>query len=465
MLRKKFRETVRRYGMDQIMQRSGAVIAAFSGGADSTALVILLSEYAKEHGLKLILAHVNHMIRGEEADADEGFVRETAEKMGALLYVKRADVPALAKEWGKGIEEAARDIRYAFFRELSEEYGGAPIATAHNSSDNLETVLFHMMRGSGLTGLCGIAPVRDGMVLRPLITCSSAEIRTFCEREGISFRIDSTNADTDYARNFIRHRIIPQMAAFSASPEDAASRMTELLRWDSDYLEAEAERLCPAGTCSYDRDGLRELSPALSSRILRKMASETTGERGNGPEYGHVKAMLDLVGSEKSEGSLSLPNGTVFYVSRRTVFFAPKELEEKADEGENFRFFIPEEGAVFENERYKIAVSPDEHTVCTEEYENIYKLSIHKILCSDKIIGTLYIKYRNQGDTYRYGGMTRKIKKLMIDRKLTADEKRLLPLLCDESGVLWMPGFPLRDGTDGEHGAGKKVHLYFFEKY
>jgi len=464
MIRKKFRETVQTQGMDIIMKENGIVIAAFSGGADSTVLVSLLSEYAKETGIRLILAHVNHMIRGVESDEDERFVRETAGKMGVTLHVKKADVPALAKETGVGLEEAARNVRYAFFEELSAEYGGAPVATAHNSSDNLETVLFHIMRGSGLKGLSGIDPVREEKYLRPLIACSGKEIRDFCQKEGLPYRTDSTNADTDYTRNFIRHRILPEMCALCPSSESAAFRMTELLRCDSDFLEGEAERLCPEGTESYDREAFNALHPALASRILRKMYAELAGEWTNGPEALHVKGMIDLAASGKCEGSLNLPRGITFRVTRKAVFFAPEDLENSSDWENSFRFPMSPEGSIFENERYKILVSPNEHTHSTQEYENIYKLSIHKKLCSDKIVGTLYIKYRNQGDTYKVGGMTKKIKKLMIDKKMTAEEKRFFPLLCDDNGILWMPGYPLRDGTEGKTQTESLIHLYFFEK-
>lgn len=463
MLRKEFLETVSLYGMDKIMEEKGTVIAAFSGGADSSVLVSLLSEYAAEHGIRLVLAHVNHMIRGEESDGDERFACETADRLNLPIHVKRMDVPALAKEQGLGLEEAARNVRYAFFEELSAEYGTAAVATAHNSDDNLETVLFHMVRGSGIKGMCGIAPVRDGKYIRPLIACSGKEIRTFCETEKIPYRTDSTNADTEYARNFIRHRIVPQLEELSDSPRDAVLRMTELLRSDSDYLEKEAEHLCPPGTAVFDRAALNALHPALSSRILRMMAASLQKEPV--PTYTHIKAMLALSASEKREGSLSLPGGVVFQVTRKELFFAPFEKEENGSEGEDFRFPMDRNGSVFENERYKIVVSPNEHKDSTEEFENIYKLSIHRIICSDKIIGTLYMKYRNQGDTYRYGGLTRKIKKLMIDRKLTAEEKRLLPLLCDDEGILWMPGCPLRDGAEGSECGKPIIHLYFYEKY
>ncbi len=461
MLRKIFLETVRSHGMDGIMEEKGAVIAAYSGGADSSALLYLLAEYAAGRGIRVVAAHVNHGIRGEESDGDEVFARETAEKLGIPIRVLRADVPALAKERGIGVEEAAREVRYAFFEELSAEYGGAPVATAHNSGDQLETVLHHLVRGTGLKGLCGIDPVREGKFIRPLLACSAKDIREFCRVEGIAYRVDSTNAQTEYTRNFIRHRVVPELEALCGSPEEAVFRMTELLRRDSDYLESEALRLCPKGAAEFDRASLNGLHSAISARILRNLYGDFAGS-GDSPEAVHVKAMLELSASEKREGRVSLPRGIVFRVTRGTVFFASSDMEKNGDAGEDFRFPMSPSGSVFENERYKIVVSPKEHTDCTQEYENIYKLSIHKMLCSDKIIGALYIKYRNQGDTYRYGGLTRRVKKLMIDRKLTADEKRLLPLLCDDDGILWMPGCPLREGTDVAEG--EFLHLYFFEK-
>ena len=137
MLRKAFRDTVVSYGMDRLMEKSGVVIAAFSGGADSSVLLKLLGEYTTEKGIRLISAHVNHMIRGEEADADEQLARKTAENMGIPIHVKKTDVPTYAREIGCGLEEAARIIRYSFFEELAAQYGNAVIATAHNADDNL----------------------------------------------------------------------------------------------------------------------------------------------------------------------------------------------------------------------------------------------------------------------------------------------------------------------------------------
>lgn len=463
MLRETFRKTIVSYGMDRLMAQSDVVIAAFSGGADSSVMLCLLAEYAAEKGIRLVCAHVNHMIRGSEADSDEQFARETAESLGIPIYVRRENVPALAKKMGCGLEEAARKVRYDFFDELSEPYCYAVVATAHNADDNMETVLFNLMRGSGIKGLGGIAPVRDGKFIRPLIGCTGEEIRRYCRENGISYVVDSTNSDTDYTRNYIRHRIVPAMETVFDVPQRSFLRMTELVREDSEFIEKEAEARCPEHTTVYQREELVSLHPALSSRILMRMYGYARGTGEQPLEYVHIKNMLRLASSDKCEGSLSLPGPVDFCVTRNRVYFSLSGKDEP-DTAENFRYDFIENGGIFENKRYILMVSRDEHNARTEEYENIYKLSIHQKMCFDKIIGALYIKYRNNGDTYQYGGMTRKVKKLMVDKKLTADEKSLLPLLCDDSGIVWMPYYPVRDSVSVHNKGENILHLYFIDK-
>ncbi len=457
MLRDTFLNTLAAWGMDTLLAERGTVIVGFSGGADSSVLVHLLAEYTSERGIRMILAHVNHGIRGAEADADEQFAIDRARELGLTIRVTRADVPAIAHEKGVGLEEAARDVRYAFFETLAEEYN-AVTATAHNGDDNLETILFRMMRGTGLRGLSGIDPVREDRFIRPLIALSSNEIRAFAEAEGIPYRMDSTNHDTAYTRNYIRHEILPKLKAVSDAPHKAAYRMAALLRSDEDFIMGEAERACPHGRTSIKRERLTSLHPAVASRVLRNMAASFGGAV---PTEAQTDAMLALAASEKSEGSIRLTQSAAFHVTRHEA-----EIRTPPEPGGEPELYLPMDikGSEFENERYRILVSPKEHDISTEEYENIYKLSIHKILCSDKIIGSLYMKYRNQGDTYTVGGMTKKIGRMMIDRKLTADEKRLLPLLCDDDGILWMPFGGLRDGMAGAEGEKNTVHLYFFIK-
>ena len=173
------------------------VVAAVSGGSDSMAMLTALNMLKAEYGFTLCAAHVNHCLRGNDADSDEAFVCEKCREMGVELYVKKADVRRLAAEKGIGLEECGRQVRYEFFESLGDD---VIIATAHNLSDKTETFLFNFSRGSALRGLCSIPAVR-GNVVRPLIDCSKAEILEFCEKNGIEYVTDATNSDVDYSRN------------------------------------------------------------------------------------------------------------------------------------------------------------------------------------------------------------------------------------------------------------------------
>lgn len=180
-----------------------SVLVGFSGGADSALLLTLLSERRE---LRVCAAHLNHGIRGEEAERDEEFCRRFCLGINIPFFSARIDIPRLAAERKAGIEETARRERYAFFRRICEEEGLDCIATAHNATDNAETVLLRLIRGSGTDGLCGIPPVRDN-IIRPLLLCTKEEILSECGRRGIRYVHDSSNDNTEYRRNFIRHRI------------------------------------------------------------------------------------------------------------------------------------------------------------------------------------------------------------------------------------------------------------------
>ena len=202
------------------------VLLAFSGGADSMALLDMMQ---KEYPTApILLAHVNHGIRGEEALRDRAFCENVAKERGIEIAILDADVPALAKEKGQSIEEAAREVRYAFFAELMEKRNIPLLLTAHHADDHLETVLFRIARGTGLSGLCGIAPIRPfgaGDLARPLLGFTKQEILQYCKENVLSFVTDSTNADTAYARNRIRADILPIMEELYTDASHRAVRM------------------------------------------------------------------------------------------------------------------------------------------------------------------------------------------------------------------------------------------------
>ena len=447
-----FHDTLHRHGMDDAMYRAGVVIVGYSGGADSSCLLRLLGTWCHENGVSIAAAHVNHRIRGDDADRDEAFCRNVCTEMNIPLYTGSFDVPALAEEWGMGLEEAARRVRYSFFDEVSRELTGSPdkavIATAHNATDNTETVLFHLMRGTGLHGLCGIAPIRDGRFIRPLLYIPGDDIRQWCADNGIPTVTDATNADTAYTRNRIRHDILPHLRSITPSPEDSISRMTALTRQDDDFLESTALSFAGSGT-SVDRGTAKTLHPAILSRVLRILYSRTAADSSMGEV--HVRACMELITGSLTDASLDLPGSIRFVTDRNTAGFL--KPDDSAQPPEHFE--IPYDGSDFENDTYCLTFFegiPDEKSAKFTSYlnkeENIYKLSIHKTFRFDKIIGTLKIRNRREGDTFTYGGMKRRVKKLLTDKKLTAAEKACLPILCDDGGIVWIPGFPLRDGME-----------------
>ncbi len=462
----KFYETLSRFGLDNVLQNAGSVIAAYSGGADSTCLLWHLAHWCAENGVTLAAAHVNHGIRGEDADRDEQFCRETCGKLQIPLYVRRENVPELARQTGRGLEETARDVRYAFFEELSGQFsGGAVIATAHNADDNLETVLFHLLRGSGTRGLSGIDPLRSGRFVRPLLCDTGAEIRQWCADNGIPYVTDATNADTAYTRNFIRHNIIPQMEKIAENPQKSVLRMTSLLRQDNDFLEQTAGQYVPDRVVSVERAVLASLHPAIASRVVLSLYGNAacTGNIRASLEEIHIREILRLTSSDLPETSYSLPGNLYFRADRHTVRFIVGTDEKNVPDDAGIVFTYPDDGDRFENERYIIKFSHGNHINNVQENENIYKLFICRTFCFDKIKDVLHIRYRRPGDTCVFGGMTRKVKKLFIDRKLTAEEKSTLPLLLSGDEILWIPLFPPRDGTLAEEGE-TGLTIAFYEK-
>lgn len=224
---------VRDFGMSEL---SDTVTVALSGGADSVSLLRVIIEggfFSEIHA-----CHLNHGIRGEESDADEEFCRNLCNKLGIPIKVKRVNIPKL-RENHESIEEAARRIRYDFFRDCVEGSGGI-IATAHTASDNTETVLFNLTRGTGAAGLCGIPPVRisDGLtVIRPLIYCTRADVEKYLSALSQDHVTDKTNLCTDYSRNRIRLNVIPELEKINPSLSRSVSRMTKSLRADNEFLD------------------------------------------------------------------------------------------------------------------------------------------------------------------------------------------------------------------------------------
>ena len=412
------------------------VLVGLSGGADSVMLTRLLAEYRKREGIdfKILAVHVNHGIRGEEADRDEAFARRFAESQGVEFISRRVDVPALVRESGKSIEEAARDARYSVFADIiSSRSDVSAIALGHNATDNLETVIFNMMRGAGTRGISGIPPVRDN-IIRPMLYIAKTDITAALDEAGIDYVTDSTNFDTAYTRNYIRHEIIPALSKLTDSPEVSVRRLTQNIRVDGEYIDGVAESFL--SDCGYEPSpsALVILHPAVRYRAISFMASRVSGKS---PERVHVERISALL----STGSFSfdLPGGCSFVSSCGVCrVISPETVEFDIPVGVGVNP-VPDYAA-------ELVISDSR----SEISHNVYKFSIQADLSSAIIVGGLRLRQRRAGDEYRYGGMTHKLKKMLIDAKIPRDLRDRVPVLADDNGVVWVPGFGVRDDGGGE---------------
>ena len=395
--------------------RSATVTVALSGGADSMALLHALISLKNELGITVEAAHFNHLIRGAEAQRDEMFVKEQCVKLGVKLYTGQGDVPAISKEKGISIETAAREMRYDYLSRINKDF----VATAHTASDNLETLLFNIARGTAIDGLCGIPPKRD-IFIRPLIYCTREEIESYCEENNIPYVTDSTNLCDDYTRNKIRHSIVPVLKEINPSVEKAAIRMSASLKKDSEQLDKMADdalkiSLNENGELNIDKAwGLDE---AIKSRVVKKYVNSVTKE--NKLEAVHINFLLDLM---QKGGKANLPGGWVARAQSSSL---------RIDKGDTAQ--TPT--------RYVVNITETEENIFKTN-QNVNNLLLKNSLDCDKIVGQYVIRVREQGDSIRLKnrGCTKALTKLYNECNIPTEERDVIPVIADEKGVIWIYG-------------------------
>ena len=418
------------------------ILLGLSGGADSSALLIMLAEYAKQVGSRIYAAHLNHGIRGDEADRDEQFCKELCSRVGVEFFSKKLDIPSIASASGESVETAARNARYDFFYKIMKEMGIKILATAHNADDNLETLLFNIARGTGLGGLCGIPesrPMGDCVVIRPILTMEKEKIISFCENNGLSFVTDSTNADNEYTRNKIRNRIIPILKEINPNAVRNASRMTESLKDDSLCLQSMADWFVEelGGNYSIELEKLCGSPSSIVNRALIRLYDEITG--GKSLEATHINAIKELAKKGIPHSSISLPNG----------------IEARVENG---RLCLLTKGNTnFSSDAFNVLLSNGKNEITDAEVEiflndlnyskNIYKKSILLSIESDTIDGALVARSRAPGDKILLGGMHKSVKKLYNEKKIPLELRNRIPIICDKSGIIAIPFIGIRDGA------------------
>lgn len=420
--------TIQKYRM---LEPGGRVVAGVSGGADSMCLLHFLCILRKDWNLTVIAAHVNHGLRGEEAKRDEEFVQSWCEEHGITFEVLHADVGALARERGQGTEACGRDVRYRFFSGLAEKYG-AQVATAHTASDNAETVLFHLIRGTGMRGLGGIKPVR-GNIIRPLIEMTREEVEACCRENQVPYLTDSTNLSDDYTRNRLRHHLVPLCKEINPGFEKGVLRLSETLSQDEVYFMEQAKNALDNARLengTYSSHSLAELpAPILSRAVL--LCAQAFSCRCL--EQKHIKAVCNAI--SEGSGACDLPCGLYAAVSQG--MFRIVQKEKSAEKWE-----IPLADAVsLTKYTKKLSVS-----ICSKmEYDK--KTKFNKKLLNNSMDYAIISKHpvfrtRREGDTFSPRGKngTKTVKKLFNEYKIPREQRGKILLLAQGSEVLWIDG-------------------------
>jgi len=395
------------YGM---LQPGDRLVCAVSGGADSMALLWAMYLLRDPLGIALEAAHFNHGLRGEESDRDEAFVRSFCEGYRIPCHVGRGAVVSDKK----GLEAAAREARYGFLRSL-----GGKVATAHTADDNAETVLMHLVRGTGLKGLGGIKPV-NGNVIRPMLTVTREEVLAFLREYHLDFVEDSSNGTDDFLRNRLRHRVMPLLKEENPRLSQNLSAMAMELRQDEEALQAQVEH----GSV-LQVSALRQMPPALRKRTLAAFLQHWGVKE---PERSHIALAEKLVFSHRPSAVAEFPQNVQLRRCYDTLMgvdpecpFAPRELEVPGTVviGELGLRITAAETAEPKGEKDCFAVVPR---------------------------GKIQIRRREAGDSIRLPGGTKTLKKLYIDRKIPEHKRLQIPVVADEAGVLGVYGVgPNRD--------------------
>lgn len=451
-MKKKVLDFIRK---NKLVKKGNSVVLGVSGGADSICMLKILSDLQKRLGISMYVLHINHQIRGEEADEDAAFVKRICTKFKVPHRIINVDVPALAEAEGLSVEEAGRYIRYDEFSKYAYEVGATKIAVAHNSNDNAETVLMNLARGTGIKGLGGIPPKREMEdangniveVIRPILCLSRKEIEQYLKENEIEYRNDSTNDSTDYTRNKIRLEIMPILENINDNAMQNITNASNELADTSEYIEKDVdeaydEYVSEENGKLFLSDESFAIDPIVLTGVIRKMIENTAGKLKDITRI-HVGDVVSL--SDKQVGKkVDLPYSIV--AEREYEGISISTEDNKSDEEKDTREVV----IAFEEDGFDVA--------------NIEELKHTKWLDYDKI-NDVVVRTRQKGDyiVIDADGSKKKLKKYFIDEKIPRRERDKVLVVADGNHVLWVVGYRISEAVKVTPDTKKIIRLEFKE--
>ena len=411
----------------RMLSDGDSVIVAVSGGADSMCLLWFFNKFSSLLNINIICVHVNHGIRGQEAERDEMFVRKFCTDNNINFECAHFDVPTLAAETGESIEECGRRLRYDYFSSVADN---SKIATAHNLNDSAETFLFNLTRGTGIKGLCGIPPVRDN-IIRPLSDCTREEIENYLAEENVSYVTDSTNFSDDYVRNRIRHNILPVMCEINSGFYGVFSHCIESLRETNDYISEKIENIFNEIIIDnrFPVSSIRNNEKIIKTGLLKKIAVHYGA-------YDVENKHISLLDSILDNGGAVVLHGKVKIVSDGKFLFKENEVKEEKS------IFVKVDKAINEYHFEGCTIIVDCVDKNTINKYNIKESASMGYIDADKFYSSVF-RNRIQGDRFRFpfAEHSKSLKNLYKENNISAHNRWGIPLLADaDNNILWING-------------------------
>lgn len=432
-----------------LAEKSGPLLVGVSGGVDSVCLLHILTALRDKMNFDLHVVHLNHQLRGAESDSDAEYVSRLSRKLGIAATIDKRNVQDHQSTHRCSLEEAAREIRYAFFSEVAESLGGSIVAVAHTANDQAETILMHLIRGTGLSGLRGMRPLsrwnlpnnRLLTVIRPILKATREETEAYCNDHELYPHYDSSNRSVEFLRNRIRIEIMPQLLEYNPNIVESLSRMAHIVADDISYLDSEAAQLSesiieefPQGIL-LDNKALSALPPALARHLLRASLRKLLGSLRD-IELVHIESILSTL-TQPAGKQLSLPYGLTFHgdYEKSIITYGENPLAYLPSiDGENL-LNIPGE-TVISGWRITAEVIEGKCEVIASDQLTAY-------LDFDITGNSLFIRSRQDGDRFQPLGMhdLKKLQDFMVDSKIPRAWRDSVPLVCTTDQIVWIVGW------------------------
>lgn len=419
-----------------LLEKNDTIIIGASGGPDSQFLVYLFNQIKEEYNLKIILAHLNHLHR-KEASNDENLLISTGKKLGLEVKVKRASMDEFAKNNKISAEDAGRRLRYDFFYNLANNYDDAKIAVAHNMNDQAETMLFRMVRGTGLDGLSAM-DYKNGKIIRPILSFEKSEILKYLDENNIEYAIDATNLENDYSRNYIRNEIFPRLSEINYNAISNFFNLSNNIKNDLEIIDEIIEEIYKDITISegayrikFDRKKFELISDAKKSRVLRIAINKL---KGNIKDFSRININKFLSLEKLETGKKIIKDDIIF-----TKNYKSYDLElivGKKDSPSICKISLNEE-IIFNGKNIKTSKVSEK----TNKSKNVGYFDM------DKLLFPLFIRTRKNGDRFYPLGMkhSKKVKDFFIDEKVDKNTRDEVPLILSDNKIIWVAGYRISE--------------------